>query len=169
MPKINNRAEILLKEIETAFPFVEIPHKSELMFHKDSCFECDDLLEDIEQYRNKEITGNAIRLIHQEMSKLSAKAWQWVLPHYLRFCLTSEAQYNQMETEFLIYSLAPTWDYQAATLQRLSLLDASQIKCLIHFFEWCLIQEYWQEYCPEDLNRAIQFLGSIESQGPSSN
>jgi hypothetical protein len=40
--------------------------------------------------------------MHQEMTCLSARGWSWALPHYLPFCLTPEAEYNRMETEFLI-------------------------------------------------------------------
>ena len=149
---------ILLDEIESAFPFMEMPLDTDLLFHKKDCFECDDLLADIDQYRGKKITGNAIRVIHQEMSHLSAKTWQWVLPHYLRFCLTPEAEYNRMETEFLIYSLAPSLEFQAETWQRLSLLNKNQINCLIHFLEWCSNHQYWKEYCPDEIDRGINFL-----------
>ena len=150
--------DALLKEIESAFPLVEMPPGIEIPFHKDGCIECDHLREDLEEYRGKEITGEAIRLIHQEMSHLSAKAWRWILPHYLKFCLTPEAEYNRMEAEFLIYSLGPNLKFQAETLQRLLILNRDQMNCLIHFLEWCLNHQYWKEYCPDDINRAINFL-----------
>ena len=155
--------DALLKEIESVFPLVEMPLGIDLAFHKHGCLECDELREDLEQYRDKEITGEAIRLIHQELSSLSAKAWRWVLPHYLRFCLTPEAKYNRMETEFFIYSLGPDLKFQQETLQRLSMLNKDQINCLVHFLEWCLNDEYWNEYYPEDINKAINFLSTINS------
>ncbi len=98
---------------------------------------------------------------YRQMSQLSAKAWRWILPHYLKFCLTPEAEYNRMETEFLIYSLGPTLEFQKETLERLSNLNKAQIDCLIHFLEWCLSQQHWKEYCPEDIERAINFLRTI--------
>lgn len=151
----------ILTEIESAFPFVEMPLGIELSFYKDGCFECDRLRDDLEQYRGKEITVEAIRLIHQEMSILSAKAWQWLLPHYLRFCLTPEAEYNRVETEFLIYNLGPALEFQKDTMQRLSLLNRDQINCLIHFLEWCANHQYWKDYCLEDINKARKFLSKV--------
>jgi len=117
--------------------------------------------EELERYRSKPIDGDAIRLVHQELSNLSAKAWRWILPHYLRFCLTAEAEYNRMETEFLIYNLAPELQFQTDTSQRLSLLTAMQVACLIDFLGWCFDQEYWKEYCPQNINRAISFLQTV--------
>ena len=148
---------ILLNEIESAFPFTEMSLDTDLLFYEKDFFECHDLLADIEQDRGKEITGNAIRVIHQEMSHLSAKTWEWVLPHYPRFCFTAEAEYNRMETEFLIYSLAPSLEFQAETWQRLSLLNINQINCLIHFLEWCSNHQCWKEYCPDGIDRGINF------------
>jgi hypothetical protein len=154
----------LLKEIESAFPSVEMPDASDLTFHKVSCRECEDLRKDFEDYRGKEITGQVIRFFHQEMSLLSAKAWQRILPHYLRFCLTPEAEYNRTETEFLIYSLSPELLFQKDTLQRLSGFNQLQIDCLTHFLDWCFSQQYWKDYCPDELNRAMNFLLTIKAE-----
>ncbi|MFI3158433.1 MAG: hypothetical protein QX199_20000 [Methylococcaceae bacterium] len=163
MPEMTIDTCSLLKEIESVFPFVDMPEGNDLVFHKNGCFECDDLQNDLEDYRNKEITSEAIRLVHQELSSLSAKGWRWVLPHYLRFCLTTEAEYNRMETEFLIYSLRPLLEFQKDTLLRLSLLDKDQINCLIHFLMWCENKQHWKEYCLEDIRKAKSFLSSINS------
>lgn len=165
MSKVINETEALLNEVKLAFPLVEMPNGLDLPFHKDGCFECDSLRDDLEYYRGREITGEAIRLVHQEMSHLSAKAWQWILPHYLRFCLTPEAEYNHMETEFLIYNLRPDLKFQKDTIQRLSFLNKKQIYCLMLFLEWCLSQQYWKEYCPSDINRALDFLKTVNPQG----
>ena len=148
----------LSAEIDIAFPPVEMPHGVDLLFHSTGDFESKSLLEDLEQYRSREIDADAIRLVHQEMSNLSAKAWRWILPHYLKFCLTPEAEYSRMEAEFLIYSLGPNAEFQRDTLQRLSLLNADQINCLIHFLEWCAGHPFWKEYFPEDISKAINFL-----------
>jgi len=162
MPEMTTDTCVLLKEIESVFPFVDMPGKNEFLFRKNGCFECDGLQSDLEGYRNKEITGEAIRLVHQELSNLSAKGWQWILPHYLRFCLTPEAEYNRMETEFLIYSLSPLPEFEQDTLLRLSLLDKEQINCLMHFLSWCENQQHWKDYCLEDIGRAQKFLSSIK-------
>jgi hypothetical protein len=159
--------EALSKEIESVFPFVEMPLGFELPFHGSDCIECYDLRNDLEEYRGKEITGDAIRLVHQEMSHLSAKAWVWILPHYLRFCLTPEAEHNRMEAQFLIYNLRPRAEFEMDTLQRLSLLDEKEINCLVHFLEWCSNHQYWKEFHSDDLNKAKNFLRGVLPTRPS--
>jgi hypothetical protein len=159
---------ILLREIERVFPFVEMPPKGELVFHQNDCAECDDLREDIEQCRETEISSKFIRLIHQELSQLSAASWRWVLPHYLRYCLTADAEYSRMEVEFLVYSLGPADEFQKDTVERLSKLSQKQMDCLIKFLQWCLSRQYWKEYCGEDIERAIRFLSSLGTNVPQS-
>jgi hypothetical protein len=149
----------LAQEIDEAFPFVDMPPIAELIAR--DCTDCEYLAEELERYKGRDINGDAIRLVHQELSHLSAEGWRWILPHYLRFCLTAEAEYNRMETEFLIYNLGPDLEFQTDTTQRLSLLTTDQISCLIDFLAWCQNQEYWKEYCPDNINKAIGFLRTL--------
>lgn len=153
----------ILEEIEATFLFVEMPSEIELTSHLDGCRDCDDVREELEYYRGKEITGKAIRAVRRYLSVLSAKATRWILPHYLRFCFTAEAEYNRMETESLIYALGPGPGAEVLEekLQRLSMLNADQVTCLIHFLEWCLSDEYWSQYCPEDIGSGINFLNDV--------
>ena len=138
-----------------------MPPRSELPFHERGCARCEETANDLEQYRDKEIDGYAIRDVHMDLSRLSAKAMQWILPHYLRYCLTAEAIYNGMETEFLIYSLRPGLQFQKETLQQLALLTSDQIRCLIHFLQWCSNQEQWQPGYVEDIRQALNFLRTM--------
>lgn len=153
----------LLVEIESVFPEMEMPRGMTLSFHKDDCFQCEYLRKDIEKYRGKEVSGEVIRLLHQEMSCLSAEGWRWALRHYLQFCLNPEAEYSRMETEFLIYNLGPDLKFQQEALQRLSLLNRRQLNCLIHFLEWCEQHSYWKEYCPENISNALNFIRTIKT------
>jgi hypothetical protein len=155
--------EHLKKEIESAFSFVDKPKGLALSFHKDDCHQCGYLREDLAAYKGKELPEEAIREIHQEMSCLSAQGWRWALPSYLRYCLTEQAKYTQMETEFLIYNLAPELKYQLETKQRLSALNKEQVQCLIHFLEWCSEDEYWGQYCPEEISSGIAFLSTARA------
>ncbi|ABV35330.1 hypothetical protein Ssed_0719 [Shewanella sediminis HAW-EB3] len=155
--------EHLRNEIEAVFPFIEKPKGLALSFHKDDCFQCGYLRDELEQYQGEEIPPEAIREIHQEMSCLSAHGWCWALPSYLRFCITEEAKYNQMETEFLIYNLAPELKHELETKQRLSSLNQQQILCLIHFLEWCQQDEHWGQYCPEEISSGIAYLSTVRA------
>jgi hypothetical protein len=155
--------ESLLNEMKVAFPPTKMPSNQELRFHAKGCLQCEFLANDLDDFRGKTIDGAAIRHIHQEMSCLSAKGWAWVLPHYLPYCLTSEAEYNQMETEFLLYNLSPAKKFEADTRKRLSLLSQEQIKCLIHFVEWLQEHPHWSTYCPEEIKSAQEFLHAIDA------
>jgi hypothetical protein len=157
------KATTLINEIESEFPEVEMPEGLALSFHKDDFFECEYLRNDLEEYRGKEISGEVIRLLHQELSCLSADGWLWILRHYLKFCLTPEAEYNQMETEFLIYNLGPDEKFEEETLQRLSGLNQAQLNCIVHFLEWCAEHPFWKEYFPESIAKALSFVKSIKA------
>lgn len=138
-----------------------MPSKRDLRFHIDGCYQCEYLSEYLDESRGKPIDGSIIRFMHQEISCLSAKGWLWALPHYLPFCLTPEAEYNRMETEFLIYNFAPDDEYKSDTKARLSGLAAPQVRCLVHFLEWLSENPQWKDYCPEDLSRALQLVREL--------
>ncbi len=155
------KTKYLKSEIEAEFTFVEKPKGMALSFHKDDCYHCRDLRNDLEEYVDKELPPEAIRHIHQEMSCLSSQGWRWALPSYLRYCLIDEAAYNEMETEFLIYNLSPKLTYQAETIKRLSALNKAQMQCMVHFLEWCQDHEHWGQYCSEEISSGIAFLSTI--------
>jgi hypothetical protein len=150
--------QALLQEIETAFPILEMPSTDSLVIHDASCPDCSDLLIDLESWRGQAITDDEIRLIHQNLSHLSPSTWRWILPHYLRFCLTPIAEYNRMETEFLVYALSPEPEFVEVTWNKLSLLSEKQLACLVWFFEWLANHHFWREYCPENIVSALRFL-----------
>jgi hypothetical protein len=153
--------EILIGEIRRVFPIVDLPTRTELRFHADECPQCEYLADHLDENRGKPVNGPMIRYMHQELSCLSAKGWAWMLPHYLPYCLTPEAEYNQMETEFLLYNLAPDEQFAPETRIRLSALSPLQLHCLVHFVEWMRGHPKWSEYCPSEISRALQFLGAI--------
>ena len=156
-------SENLIKEIELVFPFVERPKGIQVSFHKVDCYQCLYLRQEMERYPGTELPKEALRYLHNELSCLSAKGWAWVLPSYLRYCVTADETYDGMETEFLIYNLSPDLKFQKETMQRLSLLNREQITCLIHFIEWCEEHEHWSNYCPKEIIRAKHFLLSINA------
>lgn len=156
----------LKTEIEKVFPFINKPKGITISFHKDSCCQCRYLREDLEKFNGRELSPEAIRQIHQEMSCLSAAGWRWVLPSYLRYSITEAAEYSKIETEFLIYNLSPELKYQPETIQRLSALSKDQILCLLHFLEWCKQHKYWGEYCQEEICSGINFLMTLRINSP---
>ncbi len=148
----------ILNIIESAFPFVEKPIGMALSFHKDDCLHCKFALRDIEEYSEKEIPREGLRKIYCEMSMLSAEGWRWVLPSYLRFCVSHKNLNRDDETEFLIYNLAPDEKFYAETIERLAALNALQIECLIQFLEWAKEHEHWSTYCAEEIEKGLDFL-----------
>ena len=151
----------LLTEIRAAFPVMEMPSKRDLQFHPEGCYQCAYLSEYLDERRDHAVDGPVIRYMHQEMSCLSAKGWVWALPHYLPFCFTAEAAYNQMETAFLIYSLGPGAKYEDDMKVRLSALTPTQLCCLIHFLEWLSEDPTWKEYYPAEIARALLFVRKL--------
>ncbi len=158
--KIEMTKSDLLKEIKATFRTIEMPPNNEISFHSKDCLQCEGLRNVLETYREKEITGDLIRLIHQELSQLSAKVWLWIFPHYLTYCLTPEAEYNFMEMEFLVYALSPSKTYELETSQRLTLFNETQIMCIVHFLEWSRQNEAWIDL-EEDIDNALRYLGSL--------
>jgi uncharacterized protein DUF6714 len=153
--------EVLLSEIRAVFPSLPMPRAEELRFHPTNCAQCQYLSKDLEAYRGRVVDGNLLRYLHQELSCLSAKGWLWVLPNYLTYGLTPEAEYNQMETEFLIYNLAPGEQFEAETRERLSLLNPRQLACVLHFLEWLGDHPVWSERFPKELRAAKEFIGEL--------
>lgn len=151
--------QTLADEIAAEFPILPMPPAARLVVAGSIGGQF--LIDELEMYRDKQIDGHAIRLVHQELPHLTAEGIQWVLPHYLRFCLTPEAQYNREETEYLVYHLGPSLKFQGDTAGRLSLLSSAQVRCLIDFLQWCGSDDYWREYCPEDLKRVEAFLATV--------
>lgn len=158
---MSNDPGTLAGEIDRLLPLVNMPPADALVHHREGCPVCKDLAGDLEELRGRAIDGDAIRQLHQEMSHLSAEAWRWVLPYYLRYCLTPEAEYNSFETEFLIYSLSPLKEFEADTANRLALLSLDQVNLLRSFLIYLLTVEYWKSYCPLELHRGILFLEEI--------
>ena len=157
------KSETILDIVERSFTFVEKPKGRSISFHKNDCWQCDSLREDLLQYKGRELPVEAIRCLHQEMSCLSASGWRWVLPSFLRYCITKEAEESGMETEFLIYNLSPAPEYQDEARIRLSALNKEQINCLLSLMLWCKENEYWSTYYPNEIHNAIGFIQSLRA------
>jgi hypothetical protein len=151
-------------EIESRFPFVDRPLDSQLCLHPDAPT-CSELLRSLGELQHRELRVGEIRVVHQLLNQLSPRALLWILPSYLRYCVTAEAEYSRMEVEFLIYSFGPELRFQQDAVKRLSLLSRGQIECLIDFISWCLANEFWRSYFEEDLRRAQTFLRTLTQRG----
>lgn len=147
----------LYTQVEQAFPYVPRPALKDISFHRDECAHCEMSFKELAQHSNPELPREVVRYLFDELTTLSASATRWVLPSYLRHVL-SEAPEMRTATEFLIYNLAPSPEYEAETKQRLSLLNARQIQCLLALVCYWQQHEYWGSYCSEELDRAKHFL-----------
>ncbi len=149
----------LLKEIDSVFPSFDMPSHSELALVSPRYIEADEICNSMEEFRGKSIETEAIRTIHSYLPILSSKGMRWILPWYLRFCLTDEGQkYSRKETWSLIDTLHPDERFLKYRLGQLSLLNRDQLLCLIHFLEWCLLDEFWFDSEPEHIQAGIEFL-----------
>ncbi len=153
-------ANELAAEIDRIFPYVDMPERGAFPIGETD-WEIEALLDEVDTWRGKAITSRLIYYLHQEWYQLSAKAWRWMLPHWLRFCLTPKAAHDGMAIEWLVYSLRPGEAWADRTRKQLGLLSAPQIECLIHFLEWLSRHPRFGDYFPEDIAQAILFLQSL--------
>ena len=153
----------LLQKIETFFPFLNIrPDPEKILFDNDDAVRLDGLVRDIlDEVKGDNVTADNIRLIHQDLSNLSAEFWYWIMPHYLRYCLTPEAEYQQVEIQFLIYALSPAQEFEVDTSKKLVLFNNEQLFCLIDFLEFLLAQDYFNGSYMERITRGKQFLSGV--------
>ena len=154
----------LRSEVRRTFPVVPKPVGAALSFHTDGCLHCDYLRRDLEPFDQPELPEDGIREVVAEMTSLSPQGWRWVLPSYLLSCLDDPGGILSNGTEFLIYNLAPSQEYEVETRQRLSGLDGAQIACLLHFLRWCGEHEHWGSYCPTEIARGLEFLSTCRGR-----
>lgn len=153
----------VLAEVNRVFPYVEKQTGIDISFHKFDCGHCQYLREDLEEFVGIKLPSKALRTVYGEMSSLSADGWNWILPSYLRHCLSVENNYDDLETEFLIYNLGPDEKYIEETLLRLAVFNIEQVDCIVHFLEWCGCHKHWSEYCPENIEKALAFMRTVRS------
>ena len=151
----------IFAEVETEFPFLEMPGREELIPSTPRYIESTEVQADLREFQESELTKEGIRTIHRYLPVLSDKAIAWIFPHILRFCLLDEATANtRMVTQSFIFSLSPAIEFHAETWRRYCLLSDAQIRCLVHFLEWCLEDGYWDSLCMERIHSGIVFLTS---------
>jgi len=153
----------LINRIDVAFGAVEMPKGIDLSFHKDDCFECECLRRELDELGEGASPESIVRAIYQDMSCLSASAWKWCLPIYLKRSLLTEPSISDTETEFLIYNLSPNDDGKSGTIERMSLLTDEQIHCLELFVEWCSEEPHWASYCKSEIDQAKAFVKCVRT------
>lgn len=152
----------LRRKIESAFPSVDMPPSKNLISPSAARrVEGDGLLRDIEEFRGMPVSVELIRSVHQELHDLSAEAWRWILPHYLRYCMSEAGLESEMELEFLIYKLSPKPEFAHETTEHLALLTQLQINCMIDVVNWCMSDKCWSEYFSDELHGALLFLKGL--------
>jgi len=156
--------EILKAEIAEHLPAVPKPIGNALSFHAEGCAHCDYLRRDLEPFKEPMLTEQAILEIFSEMSCLSADGWRWMLPSYLLQCLENPGGRLDSAIEFLIYNLAPTQKHEAETRERLAALHVDQLRCLVHFLEWCGEHEHWGDYCADEIAQGLAFLPTVTAR-----
>ena len=158
-------ANPLLNEIASAFPLVDIPPRGNVMSIAASQYpSSDDLLRDIEEFRVRTVSEELIRAVYLELHNLSAEGWSWILPYYLRYCLGDDMENFRTELEFLIYKLDPKKEFLKTATENLSLMSKRQIECLIKVVQWCMSDQHWSKYFPENLQGAMRFLQGLRKK-----
>lgn len=76
--------------------------------------------------------------------------------------LRKRVPYTRIETEFLLYKLAPDAQFQEDTRLHLGLLNPAQIDTLLQFLIWMRDHPHWSAYCPDTIETALRFLESLK-------
>lgn len=163
MLKIMMRTDLLLKEIDEVFPVMLMPASAELTDHQEDCESCDDVRHYLNAYRDIEVDKTLIRFLRQNLYQLSPMTFRWFLPHYLKYCLSSDWADAQEETYFLVYNLGSDPQFESDAYLRLSVLNAAQINCLISFLKWCTGVEDCVDI-EEEIDKAVDFLKKLFSK-----
>lgn len=151
----------LLEEIDRAFPKIRKPEGTRVSVHETGCEWCRYLREDLESYTDGDLPDHIIRYLHGELSCLSNAGLQWVLRAYLRRCVTQDAYFDPIETEYLIYTLSPAEEFREETRGRFAGFSEAQLLCLSHFLDWCREHPHWSAYCPEEIATGTEFVASL--------
>lgn len=114
----------LIAEMEAVLPPIPKPVGSALSFHQTGCMQCEFLRGDLEKYNEPLLPDEAVRWLRGELTLLSAEGLRWVLPSYLRRCITQDPECDAMETEFLIYTLGPDPEHEADSVNSRVLLTS---------------------------------------------
>jgi hypothetical protein len=150
----------LLAEIDAALPQVPKPLPERLVFHAQGCGQCEMLRKDLCDFSEGALTDQEISFLVDELSKLSPESTRWVMPSYLRRCVTQDLT-DPRETEFLIYNLAPAAAHEGDTLAQFAALGALGASCLLHFLDWCQDHPHWSQYCASELPVARAFVNRL--------
>lgn len=154
------KTDQLLKEINAVFPTIPMPSPAESTIHQDNCEPCGDVRRYFEIYRNLEIDAVFIRYMHQNLHQLSSIGFLWLLPHYLKYCLSNEWHYAEELVYFMIYSLDQNPPFEHDAYIRLSALNTAQIRYLISFLYWCdQNRDYYDS--EQETKTAVTFLKKL--------
>lgn len=157
------KTDLLLKEINDVFPTIPMPSPAESTVHQNDCEPCDDVPRYFDIYRDSKIDTVFIRYMHKNLYQLSPLGFLWLLPHYLKYCLSNEWCYAEELVYFLVYHLSPSPQFENDAYIRFSELNAVQIQCLISFLNWCNETESYYD-SEEDTHKAFTFLKKLLSK-----
>lgn len=144
------KTDTLLKEIDEVFQVVPMPSRINLTVHLKGCFDCEEVLDYLDYYRNRSLDGAFFMYMRRNLTSLSPIGFLWLIPYYLKYCLSFDWNFTEEPICFLIYTLNPPPEYEHDAFVRLSALNYRQIICLIHFLEWCNENENYASYSTED-------------------
>jgi hypothetical protein len=143
MPQIaDTSVEALLQRVQFVFPDFPMPPLDEMMSFTGGDVLCANFIEELDQYRFKAVDDALIRSSRLELYCLCPDAFKWILPHYIRYCLTAEILHTEDLVEFLVYFFKPAPEFLEDRLKRISALSIDQLTCVRDFFKWQVSSRY---------------------------
>lgn len=155
----------ILDEIVRAFDHLEKPAPDRLVPLPFGSIEAAEISKELAEMPNEVSDADLVRTVHRYLCVLSPEAIRWILPTYLKFCvLTAESDTIRKEAASLIFFLSPAEPFKEAARFRLSALTSAELKCIVHFLEWCQADTYWDD---DELSRIGDAITFVKAFGES--
>ena len=155
----------LISEIDTFLPPIKRPKEIYNSESRGQDFE--DFKKYLDQYQEDELPSEVIESIYNDLVYLSSSGWRWVMPYYLKQCLkkatqsynsSSEYLANNSETEFLIYNLYPSEEFEDHKTKWFKDFSEQQLLCFVHFLEWCGQYPHLKSFWSKDIPKGIELI-----------
>jgi hypothetical protein len=131
--------QLIIEEIDKAFPPVDMPVRQKLYCSDGQLRDPDQLEEDLDCFRRKLVNRELFYWVHDELILLSPETWRWLIPNYVKFCLTREGYYNEFPEQpanALIWVLGCESAESTQLELRLAFFNKGQLGCLLKFVDW---------------------------------
>ena len=149
--KMNNTK--LVKKTLELFPYVDRPSDELMTIHGPTCSHCNFLLEQLEDFREQQVSKVGSRVFIGELSLLSQQGYRWMLPSYLLSILSEDPDEELAEYFIYSFSIKTKGNEIQDSDRQTELFKEKELNFLIEVIEFT--RTYMAPIYYEDLDKAI--------------